>query len=272
MSIGQWIGYGLCDIGRIRATNQDALLVLNDHGIWAVADGMGGHAGGDIASRLAIEAIQRSAAEAPLPRTAPPGSMTDTEEFLRASVEAANRRVFEEGATVRSLHGMGTTLVVLMIRGTRHEKPQSIAYLAHVGDSRAYLYREGTLWPLTRDHSLVEDYVRQGLLSRDEAAIHPRRHVLTRAVGLDQTVEAEVARLELEPNDLLILCTDGLTKMLDDRDLAALVASVGPRPDELSRALVQEANRRGGEDNVTVLVCSRNALQSGSIDMASVAA
>jgi protein phosphatase len=268
MSIGQWIGHGLCDIGRIRATNQDALLVLNDQGIWAVADGMGGHAGGDIASRLAIETIHRSAAGAPLPKAPSPTSMTEIEEFLRASVAAANRRVFEEGATVRGLQGMGTTLVVLMIR----ETPHPMAYLAHVGDSRAYLCREGILRPLTRDHSLVEDYVRQGLLSRDQAAIHPRRHVLTRAVGLDPTVEAEVARLELKPNDLLILCTDGLTKMLDDHDLAELVTSVGSRPDALSRALVQEANRRGGEDNVTVLVCVRNASPSSSIDNKSVAA
>lgn len=259
--IRQWIGYGLSDIGLIRASNQDALLVLNDHGIWAVADGMGGHAGGDVASGLAVAAIRRLAAEAP-----PSGA--DAEGFLRASVQAANRRVFEESTAVRSLHGMGTTLVVLMIR----DSPRPIAYLAHVGDSRAYLYRHGALRLLTRDHSLVEDYIRRGLLTRDQAATHPRRHVLTRAIGLDPTVEAEITQAELEPNDLLILCTDGLTKMLDDQDLALLAAKAGQGPAELSRALVAEANRRGGEDNVTVLVCAYRDSRSGSIDKASAAA
>ncbi|HSE58180.1 MAG TPA: PP2C family serine/threonine-protein phosphatase, partial [Nitrospiraceae bacterium] len=238
--IGQWIGYGLSDIGLIRASNQDALLVLNDHGIWAVADGMGGHAGGDVASGLAVAAIRRLAAEA-LPSGPAAGSMADAERFLRALVQAANRRVFEESAAVRSLRGMGTTLVVLMIR----DSPRPIAHLAHVGDSRAYLYRDGALRLLTRDHSLVEDYIRRGLLTRDQAATHPRRHVLTRAIGLDPTVEAEITQAELEPNDLLILCTDGLTKMLDDRDLALLAAKAGQGPAELSRALIAEANRRG---------------------------
>jgi protein phosphatase len=267
MSIGQWIGYGLSDVGLIRTSNQDAMLVLNDLGIWAVADGMGGHAGGDVASGLAIAAIRRLAGEAS-PPPATTGPTSDSEWFLRTLVEAANHRVFEEGSTVRSLRGMGTTLVVLMIRDT----PGPVAYLAHVGDSRAYLYREGTLRLLTRDHSLVEDYVRRGLLTRDQAATHPRRHVLTRAVGLDPTVEAEVTQLELEPNDRLILCTDGLTKMLDDQDLAVLVAKAAQRPAELSRALVEEANRRGGDDNVTVLVCARQASRSESIDKAPAAA
>ena len=267
MPIGEWIGYGLSDVGLIRTANQDAMLVLNDLGIWAVADGMGGHAGGDVASGLAIATIRRQAAE-PSPPTDTPDSISDGERFLRTLVEAANRRVFEEGSSVRSLRGMGTTLVVLMIRGA----PGPVAYLAHVGDSRAYLYREGTLRLLTRDHSLVEDYIRRGLLTRDQAATHPRRHVLTRAVGLDPTVEPEVMQLELEPNDRLILCTDGLTKMLDDRDLAVFVAKAAQRPAELSRALVQEANRRGGDDNVTVLVCARHASRPGSIDKAPTAA
>ena len=267
MSIGQWIGYGLSDVGLIRTSNQDAMLVLNDLGIWAVADGMGGHAGGDVASGLAIAAIRRLAGEAS-PPPATTGPTSDSEWFLWTLVEAANHRVFEEGSTVRSLRGMGTTLVVLMIR----DAPGPVAYLAHVGDSRAYLYREGTLRLLTRDHSLVEDYVRRGLLTRDQAATHPRRHVLTRAVGLDPTVEAEVTQLELEPNDRLILCTDGLTKMLDDQDLAVLVAKAAQRPAELSRALVEEANRWGGDDNVTVLVCARQASRSESIDKAPAAA
>ena len=216
---------------------------------------------------VAIAAIRRLAGEAS-PPPATTGPTSDSEWFLRTLVEAANHRVFEEGSTVRSLRGMGTTLVVLMIR----DAPGPVAYLAHVGDSRAYLYREGTLRLLTRDHSLVEDYVRRGLLTRDQAATHPRRHVLTRAVGLDPTVEAEVTQLELEPNDRLILCTDGLTKMLDDQDLAVLVAKAAQRPAELSRALVEEANRRGGDDNVTVLVCARQASRSESIDKAPAAA
>ncbi|MGE3152242.1 MAG: Stp1/IreP family PP2C-type Ser/Thr phosphatase [Nitrospiraceae bacterium] len=249
---GQWIGYGLSDVGLIRASNQDAVLVLNDHGLWAVADGMGGHAGGDIASGLAVAAIRHLATEA-APLGTPTGSEFDAERHLRNLVDAANRRVFDEGAAVRSLRGMGTTLVILMIR----DGPTSVGYLAHVGDSRAYLVRAGILTLLTCDHSLVEDYVRRGLLTRDQAATHPRRHVLTRAVGLDPTVEADTTQLELEPNDRLILCTDGLTKMLDDRDLTALVVKAGRRPADLSRILVEEANRRGGEDNITVLVCAR---------------
>lgn len=259
--IGQWIGYGLSDVGLIRTSNQDALLVLNDQGIWAVADGMGGHAGGDVASGLAVAAIRRLSAKA-IPTAAAIDPIPDAQSFLRSLVEAANRRVFEESSTVRSLRGMGTTLVVLMIR----DRPSPVAYLAHVGDSRAYLYREGTLQLLTRDHSLVEDYVRLGQLSRDQAATHPRRHVLTRAVGLDPMVEAEITQAKLEPNDLLILCTDGLTKMLEDRDLAECVAKAAQRPTELCRALVKEANRRGGDDNITVLVCGRHDSRPESMD------
>lgn len=252
MTTRRWKGYGLTDVGRVRRSNQDAFLVANDLGLFIVADGMGGHAGGDVASRLAIETFQQVLASTDT--AAPPLAPADrAESFLRSTITMANARILDEGQRTPELRNMGTTLVAVRI----DESDAAGAHVAHVGDSRAYLYRERTLRQLTQDHSVVEDFVRQGLLTREEAAIHPRRNALTRAVGIDPAIEPDYTFAPLQPGDLLLLCTDGLTKMIDDQDLVRFLEQSFQSPDALCRLLVDECNRRGGADNITVVVCTQ---------------
>ncbi|MBI4401913.1 MAG: Stp1/IreP family PP2C-type Ser/Thr phosphatase [Nitrospirae bacterium] len=245
-----WRGTGLTDVGRVRPSNQDALAVLNHLGLWIVADGMGGHPGGDVASRLAVETITASI-EAETGTTA--HDQTDRREHeaaLRRAIASANRAIRQEGIAHPHLAGMGTTVVVLhMTAGS-----PAHASLAHVGDSRAYLLRARTLIPLTQDHSLVEEYLRRGLIAPREALTHPMRHILTRAVGTNVQVEPDVSSHELQPDDVILLCTDGLTKMLDDGQIADTILRTDRSAETICQALVNEAIRGGGDDNVTVVV------------------
>lgn len=242
-----WQAAGLSDIGQVRSSNQDAYLIRNERLLWVVADGMGGHAGGDIASRLTIEAFVHELARQPS-RESP----AEHERFLRAATEDANTRIQTEGDRNPELRSMGTTLVAVSLADAQ----EPVAHILHVGDSRAYLYREGQLQQLTQDHSVVEDFVRRGLLTHEQAAVHPKRHALTRAVGIDRIVEPDYAPTPLHPGDLLLLCTDGLTKMLSDGEIATCLSEHGLDPARCCQILVQESNRRGGQDNVTVIVAA----------------
>jgi protein phosphatase len=224
---------GVTDTGNVRTSNQDQLLAEGD--LVAVADGMGGHRGGEIASRLAVDALRAAFAEDP------------TADGLVAAVEAANLAVFTEGQATPELQGMGTTIaaVALVADG-------SLA-VVNVGDSRAYLLQDGVLRQLTADHSLVADLVRAGQISEDEARTHPRRNILTRVLGVEPTVVPHVARTEPARGDRLLLCSDGLFNELDEPDIAAILASV-PDPAEAATRLVAEAKLHGGTDNITALV------------------
>ncbi len=246
-----WIGAGLTDTGLLRSCNQDAFAILNDQGLWVVADGMGGHPGGDAASRLAIDVITREAVTA-FPRNTPKHTGRNPAAApLKAMIEAANRAILATAEASPDLKGMGTTVVALQISsGLRAH-----ATVAHVGDSRAYLWRGSRLLPLTSDHSLVEDYVRQGLLSPEEARFHPHRHVLSRALGMAETVEPDVSSVVLRRDDVLLLCTDGLTKMLTDEQIAGVLRQTGRQPQQICAKLVEQALRSGGTDNVTVVAC-----------------
>ncbi len=250
-----WQGTGLTDIGLVRPSNQDAFAVLNDVSLWIVADGMGGHAGGDVASRLAVESIteqvRRHAGTGSLYQAGP----AQTETSLSQLIEAAHQTIRKHAFAHPHLSGMGTTVVVL---GLPSGSIPCLS-LAHVGDSRAYLLRAQTLIQLTQDHSLVEEHVRSGLLAPQEAATHPLRHVLTRALGIGETVEPDTSTHRFQPDDLILLCTDGLTKMLDDGQIADTLIHAGRSPEVACRLLIEEANRRGGEDNVTVVVCAASA-------------
>ncbi|MEW6248506.1 MAG: Stp1/IreP family PP2C-type Ser/Thr phosphatase [Nitrospirota bacterium] len=246
-----WIGAGLTDTGLLRSSNQDAFAILNDRGLWVVADGMGGHPGGDAASRLAVEVISQQAAAA-FPRRMPKrAGRNPAVAQLKALIEAANRAILATAEASPNLKGMGTTVVALQISSGLRAR----ATVAHVGDSRAYLWRGSRLLPLTRDHSLVEDYVRQGLISPEEARFHPHRHVLSRALGIAETVEPDVSSFLLRRGDVLLLCTDGLTKMLTDEQIAGVLRRTGQQPQQICAALVEQALRSGGEDNVTVVAC-----------------
>lgn len=243
----QWRGFGASHQGLVRPTNQDAFLIENTLQLWAVADGMGGHPGGDVASRLVVDTIAHEAAkEAAHLR----GTSDQLIMALRGMAESAHHAILDYARQRVDLIGMGTTLTLLQISS----QPFPTATIVNEGDSRAYLWRAGTLTQLTRDHSMVEEYVRQGLLSPVQALRHPQRHVLSRAVGLGPRSDVEVMTERLEQSDLIILCTDGLTKMIDHARLAATMAYVSRDPEAGCQTLIAAALDAGGIDNVTVVV------------------
>jgi len=220
------------DVGRVREGNEDAYLVDDAMGLVAVADGMGGHRAGEVASATALEAL-RSAITHGRP--------------LRESMEDANEAVFTKSLTDEELRGMGTTLTAatLVTGGT--------VLVGHVGDSRAYLLHDGELRQVTVDHSLVEELVREGRLTADEAAVHPQRSIITRALGVDASVEVDVYPVELAPGDRLLLCSDGLTGMVQAETIAATLRREED-PARAAAALIDAANVAGGEDNITAVV------------------
>jgi serine/threonine protein phosphatase PrpC len=224
---------GATDVGRVRQGNEDDHLVGNR--LFAVADGMGGHQGGEVASAMAIDALRSADLDGP-----------DPLEVLVSLIRAANHEVLRRGVGDPALRGMGTTLTAVVIEDDE-------AGIAHVGDSRAYLFREGRLSQVTEDHTLVQELVRQGRLTSDEAEYHPQRSVLVRALGVDDDVEVDTIRLPLREDDVLVLCSDGLNGMLDDEEIREILAGHA-EPEAAAFALVEAAVKAGGIDNVTVVV------------------
>jgi len=226
------------DVGRRRRANEDRFALEPELSFFLVADGMGGHAAGQLASQLAVEASVQAL------RTLS-GAVTSLTEKLRHAVAAANREIYATTERKPELRGMGTTLVALLAGGER------IA-LAHVGDSRAYLVRGGRIRQLTDDHSLVAELVRRREITPTAARGHPHRHVLTRALGVRRDVIPDLAELTPASGDLFVLCSDGLTGHVVDAEIAEVVQ--GRHDLETACAdLVALANSRGGEDNITVL-------------------
>ncbi len=234
-------------IGRVREHNEDACAADDEQGLFVVCDGMGGAAAGEVASTLAVATIVEHAAEAEdlaastgvaayLPRTM----------RLADAIRLANRRIFEQAEQDSAQSGMGTTVIAAWI-------DQNIASLAHVGDSRAYLWQDGRLEALTRDHSLVEAQVRAGVLDREESLKSEHQNILLRALGREPDVDVELAEVPLGPGDHLLLCTDGLTRMVMEPEMAEILAAQRS-PQKMCTALVDAANRNGGADNVTAVV------------------
>lgn len=218
------------DIGQVREGNEDAILISDP--LYAVADGMGGHRGGEVASNLALQTVEQMFAERQ-------GTLTE-------QVEQANRAVFERSQSDRDVSGMGTTLTAALIEG-------GAVRLAHVGDSRAYLLRGGKLQLLTEDHTLVHRMVVEGEITETEAQNHPHRSVLTRALGVEGDVRVDEAKVEVQEGDRLLLCTDGLTGMLSEDQIESILQDVRD-PQEAVDRLVREANRAGGIDNITAVI------------------
>lgn len=227
------------DVGLVRTNNQDQLLV--SPGLYAVADGMGGHAAGEVASSTAVRALQ-AAFEA---------GEVHTAESLESATKAANRAVWEQARTNRGMLGMGTTLVAVAVVET--DDGTSGLAVAHVGDSRLYLLRDHVLHQLTVDHSLVQELIDDGQITPAQAAIHPQRHVLTRALGVEPSVDVDLIDISPRHGDRYILCSDGLPREASDDQITA-VAERFADPSEAARQLVALANARGGSDNVTVVV------------------
>jgi len=236
---------GKSDIGKVRQSNQDAFASEADMQLYVVADGMGGHSGGEIASRKAVEALVATFREESTVSAHPNQNGSNETELVRA-IEAANQHVFQLASADRKLQGMGTTLVALRLA-------DSTAWVGSVGDSRVYLWRNGRLRQVTRDHSLVNEYVRMGTLSAEEASTHPLKHIISRAIGVHPTVEVDHFEIPLQADDLFILCSDGLTNMLDDHDLSAALTAVGNDPPALCVEFIARANAKGGLDNITVV-------------------
>jgi len=225
------------DVGRVRNANQD--LPLEGENIFAVADGMGGHAGGEVAARVAVDALRSSFARQP------------SIEGLRDAVAEANAAVWRASQVQSDLRGMGTTLTAAaLVAGT---DGRDVVALANVGDSRAYLYSGGRITQVTADHSLAEEKVRKGELTEAEAAVHPHRHILTRALGVSSDVDVDLWELHLRDGDRILICSDGLTNEVGINQIGDVLGSVAD-PHEAAELLVHQANEHGGNDNITVVV------------------
>jgi protein phosphatase len=232
MSLGAYAG--ATDTGRTRRRNEDSYVVAPP--LFCVADGMGGAQAGEVASRLAAAAVEEAADRGE--RSGP--------ERVTSLIQEANRRVYERASVDPTVSGMGTTMTVALV-----------AYggvtIGHVGDSRAYLVRGGTLKQLTEDHSLVNELVKSGKLSREEAEQHPQRSVITRALGTDPDVDVDAFTVDAQPGDLFLLCSDGLTSMVDNDGILDLLEQNRADLKGATKSLLIAANRGGGEDNITVV-------------------
>ena len=245
----RWLGFGRTETGLVRQSNQDAFAAINSCNFWIVADGMGGHPAGDVAASTAVEvATERAKA---LAASRDDSARTSGEELVECIV-AANRAILEKAREDPSLRGMGTTVVAMTITPT----PTPVAHIAHLGDSRAYRFHAGTLSQLTRDHTLVAVLLERGLIDEATARAYPDRHVLAKGLGMGWNIEPDLNSTPVTHGDLLLLCSDGLTKMLDDADITSILSQAQSNCRRACHDLVEQALKRGGEDNVTVIVCA----------------
>jgi len=237
---------GITDVGVVRQNNEDAIAYQAGQGLAILADGMGGHNAGEVASQLAVETVEQRLLQA-MEEDAPA-----YEEVLTDAVQQANTAVYERSMLIADCNGMGTTLVVACFD---HDQ----AHIANVGDSRLYLYRDGELSQLTRDHSLVADLVAKGFMSPQEARESPQKNIITRAVGLQAEVEVDIYEQGLHAGDLYLLCSDGLSDVVDDATIQGCLEENLSDIDALSRQLVDMALQAGGPDNVSVIVVQLQA-------------
>ena len=244
------VSAGTTDVGRKRTHNEDSFLVDDDLQLYVVADGMGGHAGGGTASRLAVETIDRevrsaSKARETTSRLRGPLQESPLPEVLRSAVEKACQAIFSAAQDDPQLQGMGTTVIALLVKDNH-------ALFAHVGDSRAYLVRGDLIQQISEDHSLVNEQIKAGMITPEEAKHSRYKNIITRSVGFEEEVQVDVMGLITEPNDVFILCSDGLANMVDDNEMREIARRYPIQ--ELPRRFVDLANERGGDDNVTVIV------------------
>jgi PPM family protein phosphatase len=245
------VAAGKTDVGLQRDHNEDSYLLMPEYGLFVVADGMGGHRAGDVASRLAIEAITEYFRSIGSDTTWPmqfDARLSEDENHMLASVRLANRKILERSARSREFHGMGTTVV-----GALFNPEQQRMIIAHVGDSRAYRIRDGFITQMTRDHSLFNDYLMAMPDLSEEQRSELPRNVITRALGMQEDVTIDIQPDEVKEGDVYVLCSDGLSGMVEDDDIVAIVGSNDEMVSMCLR-LVSRANENGGEDNVTAVV------------------
>lgn len=229
----------LTDVGRVRSANEDAHGLCAEAGFFVVCDGMGGAAAGEIASNTAMTTMTE--------RLCKLQPSDDPHQALESAIAEANDRVFLHAERESSLHGMGTTLVSLLVR-------EGHVWIANVGDSRCYRYRTGSLERMTEDHSLVDEQVRLGQMTPAEAATSPLRNVITRAIGTREAVTPDIKEMATEHGDLFLLCSDGLTKEVSEPRLAELLGGDAADLQTLCQRLIQDANDSGGSDNITAIL------------------
>ncbi len=238
----EWIATGITDRGLRRPSNEDVYRIREDVGLFLVADGMGGHAAGEVASGIAAEIVERETVRALESGASPGAALTD-------AIRAAHHAIHEQAEAEPELSGMGTTLTAALL-----EPAAGLLHLAHVGDSRAYLLRGGELRRLTRDHTWVQQQIDDGRLSEAESRTHPYANVLLRALGgPDDALEVDASQTRIRAGDLVLLCTDGLSGTVDDADLREILDR--PLPLEaLAEQLVEAAKLRSGPDNITAVL------------------
>jgi len=242
---------GRTDVGIIRSGNEDNFLMVPDRGIFVVADGMGGHAAGEVASEMAVRFVARELGSL---RGLADDQVADR---MRTAIRAANGAIFQRTLTEHDKRGMGTTVTCLVLFETRF-------LIGQVGDSRAYLYRDGKLIQLTKDHSYVQEQVDAGYLTPEQARSHPYSNVITRCVGANSDVMPDIYLGTVKLGDLFLLASDGLTGMLEDPELAQVMGG-GARdrmPQDRVDALINEANRHGGLDNITAIIVRIDAVDA----------
>ena len=245
----RWLGVGRSETGHVRSTNQDVFAAINSCNFWIVADGMGGHPAGDVAAQVAVDTATQHAKTLLAAKDLSPDLQ---QKHLAETITAANRAIHDKVREEPACKGMGTTVVAMTIAPSS----PSVAYIAHLGDSRAYRFHAGSLTQLTRDHTLVAVLLERGLINEATARAYPDRHVLAKGLGMGLDMMPEITSTPLTEDDVLLLCSDGLTKMLDDADIAAVLERTQSNPRRACHELVEEALTRGGEDNVTVIVCA----------------
>ncbi len=231
------------DPGKIRSSNEDSFIANMKSAIFLVADGMGGHAAGEIASQIAASTVEEVLSSG--------GYEFTIEQLLQFAVQKANASVYETQRVRPDCRGMGSTLTVLVFRGDQY-------HVAQVGDSRAYLLRDGALNQLTQDHSLVWPLYKSAIISKEDISRHPQKNLITRSVGTQPQVEADLQTSNALAGDVYMLCSDGLTDVLSDQDIQNVLSDGNRSPQELSELLVDAANAGGGPDNITALVVRLN--------------
>ena len=247
----------LSDMGRLRNNNEDSVLAVPEHGFVVLADGMGGHNAGEVASGMAVNLVAQQLGD--WLQGNPDASLRELRRAMAVSVDTANRHIFEAANTTAGCHGMGTTLVLAVVH-------QGEMVLGHVGDSRAYLWKDGRLKQLTRDHSLLQEQIDSGLITLAEAAMSSNHNLVTRALGVEDLVLLDVQHRPLEEGDLYLLCSDGLTDMLEDSEIAAELTQSAVLDTEMrAQRLIDLANEHGGRDNISVALIRVGSEQPGAL-------
>ncbi len=236
---------GLTDVGRVRSINQDSFHLIKDKNISIVADGMGGHAAGDQASKIAVKTITEILDGYDFQAEDGESGMS-IEELVRYALQEANEQILLASLSNQHLQGMGTTAIVAV-------ESQGKLYLGHVGDSRTYLVRNQKISQITEDHSVVQQLVKAGAISEAEAEVHPYKNVITRCLGMQANVEPDTLEMVLEPGDRILMCSDGLSNMVSDSTMEQLIND-SESPEETCQKLIDLANENGGTDNITAVL------------------